>query len=154
MPLIGALRRRGFALVEALVALVLLSVALAGSALLLVEAVRHERAAGERSRALRHVASLADALRTLQRSDGEPLQAVTAPGSTPRCADFPRDCEAESEAARLITAWQAEVEADMPSAAVAEVNWLEVSPASYAVSVSWPATGTGRGTAVQLLADP
>jgi len=81
MPLIGTRPHRGFALVEALVALVVLSIALAGGAALLVQAVRYERAAGERSRGLRHVVSLADSLRALQRADGGPLQAVTGPAA-------------------------------------------------------------------------
>jgi len=154
MPLIDTRPRHGFALVEALVALVLLSIALAGSAVLLVQAVRHERAAGERSRALRHVASLADALRALQRADGGPLQAVTGPGSPPGCAAFPRDCALESEAAQLISDWRAVTEGDMPSGATAEVNWLDAAPPSYSVSVSWAAPGSGQDTAVQLLVDP
>lgn len=154
MPLIDVRRRLGFALVEALVALVLLSVALAGSAVLLVQAVRHERAASERSRALRHVASLSDALRALQRADGEPLQALTAPSSTPSCSASPPDCAAESEAAQLVTDWQAVTEDDMPTGATASVTWLETPPASYAVSVSWPAPEAGPGLAVKLLVDP
>ena len=154
MPLIDARLRRGFALVEALVALVLLSVALAGSAVLLVQAVRHERAASERSRALRHVASLSDALRALQRADGEPLQAVTAPGSASSCSSAPPDCAAESEAAQLVTDWLVATEDDMPTGATASVTWLDTIPASYAVAVSWPAPGGGPGQAVQLLVDP
>lgn len=154
MPLIGAAPCRGFALVEALVALVLLSVALAGSAVLLVQAVRHERAASERSRALRHVASLSDALRALQRADGAPLQALAAPGSTPDCSDSPPDCAAESEAAQLVTDWKVATEDDMPSGAAASVTWLDTPPASYSVSVSWPVPGTGSSPAVLLLVDP
>jgi prepilin-type N-terminal cleavage/methylation domain-containing protein len=146
--------RHGFALVEALVALVLLSVALAGSAVLLVQAVRHERAASERSRALRHVASLSDVLRALQRADGEPLQALAAPGSTPDCSGSPLDCAAESEAAQMVADWQVATEDDMPSGAIASVTWLETPPASYSVSVSWPGPGAGPGSAVQLLVDP
>jgi len=154
MPLIGTRPHRGFALVEALVALVVLSIALAGGAALLVQAVRYERAAGERSRGLRHVVSLADSLRALQRADGGPLQAVTGPGSPPGCAAFPRDCALESEAAQLISDWRAATVGDMPSGAAAEVNWLDAPPSSYSVSVSWPAPGSGQDTAVQLLVDP
>jgi Tfp pilus assembly protein PilV len=143
-----------FALVEALVALILLSVALAGSAALLVQAVGHERAAGERSRALRHMASLAEALRALRRADGQPLQAVTEPEAEPRCVEVPADCLAESLAAGQIAAWRAAIEADLPAGVLAEVAWVPDPSAAYAVSVSWPAAGPGPGAAVRLMVQP
>lgn len=154
MPLNPARLRRGFALVEALVALVLLFVALAGSAVLLVQAVRHERAAADRSRALRHVASLSDALRALQRADGAPLQALTLPGNPAPCGDSPPDCAAEAEAAALVAAWQGATEDDMPSGATARVTWLDAPSASYAVSVSWPGPGSAGNAAVTLQVAP
>ena len=144
----------GFALVEALVALVLLSVALAVSAILLVQAVRHERAAGERSRALRHATSLADVLRALRRVDGQPLQAVTDPSAVPTCAEFAQDCLAESVASRQIDGWQDAVAEDMPVGAYAGVSWRSGPTSAYSVAVSWPAPGNGPANVVQLLVEP
>jgi len=154
MPVKGSQRYPGFAVVEALVALVLLSVALAGSAVLLVQAVRHERSAGERGRALRHVASLADALRALQRTDGEPLQAVRDPGSGASCTTHPEDCIAEAEAGQQLEEWRTAVAADMPAGAAAGVQWLPAPGAAYSISVTWPTPGGDPGGAVQLLVDP
>jgi type IV pilus modification protein PilV len=144
----------GFALVEALVALVLLSVALAASAILLVQAVRHERAAGERSHALRHASSLADVLRALRRVDGQPLQAVTDPSAVPTCAESAQDCLAESVASRQIDDWQDAVAEDMPAGADASVSWTSGPSGAYSVAVSWPAPGNGPANVVQLLVEP
>jgi Tfp pilus assembly protein PilV len=143
-----------FALVEALVALVLLSVALAGSAALLVQAVGHERAAGERSRALRHMASIAEALRSLRRADGQPLQAVTEPDAEPRCPEDPTDCLSEARAAVQIDEWREVIEADLPAGVAAHVAWVPMPSAAYSVTVSWPATGPGPGAAVRLMVQP
>jgi len=144
----------GFALVEALVALVLLSVALAVSAILLVQAVRHERAAGERSRALRHATSLADVLRALRRVDGQPLQAVTDPSAVPTCGESAQDCLAESMASRQIGDWQEAVAGDMPAGADAGVSWASGPSAAYSIAVSWPAPGDGPANAVLLRVEP
>jgi len=141
----------GFALVEALAALILLSVALGGSVALLVQAVRQERTAGERGRALRHAASLADALRALRRSDGQPLQAVTAPGAVAVCPDQPADCILESQAARQIDAWGATLEEDMPSGVEGAVGWVPDAAGAYSISVTWPAAGDAPEVAVRLL---
>lgn len=149
-----ALIPAGFAMVEALVALVLLSVALAGSAILLVQAVRHERAAGERSRALRHAASLADGLRALGRADRQPLQAVTDPGAAASCAVYAEDCLAESRARLHIDRWQAAVSEDMPEGVAAGVSGTPGPSAAYVISVSWPAPGNATGNAVRLLVEP
>ena len=144
----------GFALVEALVALVLLSVALAVSAILLVQAVRHERAAGERSRALRHATSLADVLRAVRRADGQPLQAVTDPSAVPTCAQTAQDCLAESVARRQIAGWLDAVAGDMPAGADAGVSWASGPSAAYSIAVSWPAPGEGPANVVQLRVEP
>jgi prepilin-type N-terminal cleavage/methylation domain-containing protein len=144
----------GFALIEALVALVLLAVALAGSAVLLVQAVHHERNAGERSRALRHVASLAEVLRALARADGQPLQAVADPAAVPSCVDYAQDCLAESQARQQIDGWHVAVAGDMPAGVAAEVAWAPDPSAAYAIAVSWPASGGVFDNAVRLLVEP
>ena len=150
----GAPSQSAFALIEALVALVLLSVALGGSAALMVQALREERVAGERSRAVRHVESLAEALRTLRRADGLPLQAVAAPGTPPACSTFPQDCVLDALAAEQLQAWRAAVQTDMPTGTMAEVGWLPDPTAAYVLALSWPAPGHGADAAVRLVVQP
>lgn len=150
MPVKFQRRTPGFALVEALVALVLLSAALAGSALLLVQALRHERIAGERGIALRHAASLADTLRALRRADRQPLQAVTDPGVPPTCPAYPGDCLLELRAASQIDAWRAALVAELPGESVASVDWLPGPPAAYVLSIAWPSAGNAAGPVAPL----
>ena len=147
-------RQSAFALIEALVALVLLSVALGGSVVLLVQALRAERLAGERSRAVRHAASLADTLRALRRADGRPLQAVVEPGNTPTCATDPMDCVLDDLAAGELEAWRTAAEADMPAGTAVEVSWLPEPAAGYVVALSWPAQGGGTDDSVRIMVQP
>lgn len=144
----------GFALVEALTALVLLAIVLAGSALLLVQAIGHERSAGERSIALRHATSLAEALRALARSDGRPLQAIADPAAMPDCPASPGDCVAEAQALREVERWREVAAADLPAGAVATVALAAGPPLAYHVALSWPASGPGPRQSVRVLAEP
>ena len=143
-----------FALIEALVALVLLSVALGGGAALLVQAVRAERVAGERNRAVRHVQSLADTLRALRRADGRPLQAIAEPGPPPTCAADASDCVLDALAAARLDAWRNLVGADMPMGTTAEVGWMPEPAAAYVVALTWPAPGHDADPAVRLTVQP
>ena len=61
-------RTPGFTLVETLVALVVLLAGLAGSTLLLIRTLQHERESAHRRTALRATASLAEELRARQES--------------------------------------------------------------------------------------
>ena len=147
-------RRPGFALIESLVAITLLSAGLAGSAALLVQTLRQQHAATYRAIALRQAVSLADALRVLRRADGRPLQAVTSPGAMPACAPAPDDCMLERSARRQIDDWQAATAALLPTGSMAQVTLLPISPIAYLVRLTWRVPGESAAAALQLVVEP
>ncbi len=111
----------GFTLVEALVALALMLIGLAGAGLALGRSVQHERESGNRRMALRLAASLADELRALDRD------AFATLGS-----DAP-----------LFADWSAAVVAALPQGASARVDRDGATPEGYLIRIEWPVAGVG-----------
>ena len=111
----------GFTLVEALVALALMLVGLAGAGLALGRSIQHERESGNRRMALRLAASLADELRALDR-DAFASLAVDAPE---------------------IAAWSTAAVAALPVGATASVERDDATPAGYLIRIEWPVAGVG-----------
>lgn len=111
----------GFTLVEALVALVLMLVGLAGAGLVLGRSIQHERESGNRRAALRLAASLADELRALDR-DAFASLAPDAPA---------------------IAAWSAAAVAALPAGAAATVERDGETPEGYMIRIEWPVAGLG-----------
>ncbi len=111
----------GFTLVEALVALALMLVGLAGAGLTLGRSIQQERESGNRRMALRFAASLADELRALDR-DAFTSLAVDAPE---------------------IAAWSAAAVAALPAGATASVEQDDATPEGYLIRIEWPVAGVG-----------
>jgi Tfp pilus assembly protein PilV len=145
--------QHGFSLPEALVALTLLSSSLATTALMLVQAVRHEREAACRAAAVRLAGSLAEQLRLLRRSDGQPLQAI-ADASEPASCLAAADCAVESDAADVLAAWRNEVAASLPADSNARVSVLGQAPASYLIQIDWPDVAGPEPSALRLAIEP
>jgi Tfp pilus assembly protein PilV len=116
-------RRRvtGFTLVEALVALMLMLIGLAGAGIALGRSIQHERESGTRRMALRLAASLADELRALDRD------AFASLGT-----DAPE-----------IAAWSAVAVAALPAGASARVERDGSTPGAYLIRIEWPVAGLG-----------
>lgn len=114
-------RTRGFTLIEALVALALMLAGLAGASIVLLQSVQYERESSHRRSAIRFAGSLAEELRSLNRSDGVAL-AVDAP---------------------VILAWSAAVEAVLPAGSTARVEADDSVPVNYLISIEWPVAGVG-----------
>jgi prepilin-type N-terminal cleavage/methylation domain-containing protein len=114
-------RTRGFTLIEALVALSLMLMGLAGTGLALGRSLQHERESAHRRAALRLAASLADELRALDRDTFETLE-----------PDVP-----------AIAAWTAAVLAVLPVGSSAHVEPDEGTPPGYLIHVAWPVAGAG-----------
>jgi type IV pilus modification protein PilV len=140
----------GFALIEALVALTLLAASLGATAGLLVQALRQEREAAARVAATRLASSLADELRLLQRTDCQPLLAVTGSSATPSCSDEIGDCATELAAAQALMAWRARVSASLPEGSWSRVEVLDTAAPSYLIQVAWPALGPEEESSVRL----
>lgn len=112
---------RGFTLVEVLVALGVLLAGVAGSSLLLLRSLQHERESATRRAAIRLAGSLAEELRASRRSDGAPLPA----------------------GAPLIVAWQAAAAAALPAGADIRVEPSGALPPAYRITMAWPVSGLG-----------
>jgi type IV pilus assembly protein PilV len=134
---------RGFTLIEALVAIVIMFVGLAGLATLLLQTVRQERESGSRRAALRIATSMADQLRAVRRPDGRAVLAITGIEAAAACADHPASCEAERAAERLRATWTAEAAYTLPQGAAARVGVPNPLVPEYLISIDWPAVGGG-----------
>lgn len=111
----------GFTLVEALVALVLMLVGLAGAGLALGRSIQHERESGNRRAALRLAASFADELRALDRDAFASLEPASS----------------------AIADWSAAVVAALPEGASARVDRDGETPEGYLIMIEWPVAGVG-----------
>lgn len=111
----------GFALIEVLVALMLMLAGLAGAGIVLLQSVQYERESSHRRAAIRFAGSLAEELRALNRGDGVAL-----------AADAP-----------AILAWAATVAAVLPAGSIARVEADESIPVNYLISIEWPVAGVG-----------
>ncbi len=111
----------GFALIEVLVALMLMLAGLAGAGIVLLQSVQYERESSHRRAAIRFAGSLAEELRALNRGDGIAL-----------AADAP-----------AILAWAATVAAVLPAGSIARVEADDSIPVNYLISIEWPVAGVG-----------
>jgi Tfp pilus assembly protein PilV len=111
----------GFTLVEALIALVLMLIGLAGAGLVLGRSIQYERESANRRAALRLAASLADELRALDRDAFASLE-----------PDAP-----------AIAEWSASVVAALPVGASARVDRDGATPQGYLIRIEWPVAGVG-----------
>lgn len=112
---------RGFTLVEALVALVLMLMGLAGAGIVLGRSIQYERESGTRRMAIRLAGSLAEELRALDR---EPAESI--PADTP-----------------ALRAWTESAMASLPAGSAARVELAPGVPAQYRITIEWPVAGIG-----------
>jgi prepilin-type N-terminal cleavage/methylation domain-containing protein len=112
---------RGFTLVEALVALALMLVGLAGAGIVLGRSIQHERESGTRRMAIRLAGSLAEELRALDR---EPAKSISA--------DAP-----------ALRAWTESAVASLPAGSITRVEVAPGVPAQYRITIEWPVAGIG-----------
>jgi type IV pilus modification protein PilV len=136
-------RTPGFTLIEALVALTVLLLGIAGSAVLLLQTVRQERESGERRAAIRLAASMADQLRALRRPDGRPVLAISGVDPDNACADYAASCAAEQAAVRLLAEWTADASFSLPQDVSAIVTVPNPLIPEYLISIAWPSAGGG-----------
>ena len=130
---------RGYTLVEALVALVLLSAGLLVATASVLQAVRMERESATRSAALRVASSLAEDLRALPRPDGRALLAPTGIEVATACADHPASCAAEVAAAARFAEFLARVALTLPAGTAGQVEVPDVRRPAYRIELRWPA---------------
>jgi type IV pilus assembly protein PilV len=130
-----SIHARGFTLVEALIALLVLSIGMLGIAVLFVESLQAGRSAQLRTMAVSVAADLADRIR----ANRNPANAYADAGIGARAiAD--------------LAEWRALAAAQLPRGE-GEVRFLAgtaATPASYTIRVSWAETGESESVAYEL----
>jgi len=129
----------GFTLVEALVALVVLSIGMLGIAALYIEGLRASRTALVRTDAVNLAADMADRIRA-NRDGGADYEGPAATAPNPNCMAGGAGCEPAEMAAHDLRVWLDQIASSLP-AGTGTVEWDDPDPndesAVYTVTVRW-----------------
>lgn len=132
--------QRGFTIVEALVALVVLAVGMLGIASLYVTTLRASGSAASRMQAINLASDLGDRIRTNRGAEAAYAGAAAASGTT--CLGNGVTCSAEQMAAHDLFVWQAAIQAALPGAPAGTVIVdADTNPTTYQIQVSWVEAG-------------
>jgi type IV pilus assembly protein PilV len=139
-----ASRHRGFSIVEALVALVVMSVGMLGIAGLYVASLKAGRTAVLRTQAVNLAADIADRIRANRIATNAYDTALTAPCSVPGGGATPAQTTARNLAAVDTCQWRRAVQAALP-ASNAQITYVAGNPVGmpnvYVVTVTWTEPG-------------
>ncbi|HEU4687100.1 MAG TPA: type IV pilus modification protein PilV [Vicinamibacterales bacterium] len=131
---------RGFTIVEALVALVVLAVGMLGIASLYVTTLRASGSASSRMQAINLASDLGDRIRANRTAEDAYAGAAAADGTT--CLGAAATCTAAQMAAHDLFVWQAAIQAVLPGAPAGVVTVdTDTNPTSYRIEVSWVEAG-------------
>jgi type IV pilus assembly protein PilV len=131
---------RGFTLVEALVALVVLAVGMLGIASLYVTTLRASGSATSRMQAINLAGDLGDRIRANRTARAAYAGAAAANGTT--CIGTGVTCTAAQMAAHDLFVWQAAIQQALPGAPVGTVTVnTATTPTTYQITVSWVESG-------------
>jgi type IV pilus assembly protein PilV len=133
-------RARGFSIVEALVALIVLSVGMLGIAGLYVVTLRSSGSAISRMQAVNLASDLADRIRANRTAESE----YEAPDVVTEaiCVGEGKDCTPAQMAANDMFLWQRQIDATLPGDPAGAVDVDEdTNPTTYIIEVSWAEPG-------------
>jgi len=135
----------GFGLVEALVALVVVSVGMIGIAVLYGQGLGASRTALYRTQAVILASDMADRIR-LNRRAGAAYQAGGA-GTDRSCQPGanPKTCSPTQMAENDLWVWNAQIDQQLP-AADGTVTYGATSPPTYTIQITWQEVGLGAIT--------
>ena len=137
---------RGFSLIEALVALVVLSVGLLGIAALYVTSVSSGRTASLRSQAVLLAADLADRIRANRGGGPAYDDGTSGVGAIiAACQQGGGSCTPTQMASEDKAEWLALIAARLPGA-VSTVKVVLPVPNTYTITISWVEPGIGNQT--------
>ena len=131
---------RGFTIVEALVALVVLAVGMLGIASLYVTTLRASGSASSRMQAINLASDLGDRIRANRTAEAAYAGAAAANGTT--CIGTGVTCTPAQMAAHDLFVWQAAIATALPGAATGAVTVdAGANPTTYQIQVSWVESG-------------
>jgi len=133
----------GFGLVEALVALVVVSVGMIGIAVLYGQGLGASRTALYRTQAVILASDMADRIR-LNRRAGAVYQTAAA-GTNRNCVPGGATCTPTQMAENDLFVWNAVIDQQLP-AADGTVTYGATSPPTYTIQVTWQEVGLGAIT--------
>jgi type IV pilus assembly protein PilV len=134
-------KEQGFGLVEALVALVVISVGMIGIAALYGQGLSASRTAFYRTQAVYLASDLADRIRGNRRGGMN----YTGVGADNDC-DEGVDCTPAEMAQHDVDAWRAQVAAVLPGPGVGTVVPTGTTPPTYTITVQWQEVVGGQQT--------
>lgn len=132
---------RGFTMVEALVALVVLGVGMLGIAGLYVTTLRASGSAISRMQAVNLASDLADRIRA-NRTAGEAYEAdADDAGADEGCIGGTTNCSPDDMAATDLSFWKQQIEGTLPGEPTGEVIVDGSNPRTYTITISWAEPG-------------
>ena len=136
------IRAAGFSLVEALVALVVLSIGMLGIAALHVEGLRSARTALTRTAAVALASDIADRIRANRAAKTEYDAIVTSDDTDANCEPKGAGCTPAALAHHDKALWLGAIEAALPGGTgTIDCDDAEV-PATYTITISWSEVGS------------
>lgn len=142
---------RGFSLVEALVALLVIAIGMLGIAALYVESLRTNRTALFRTQAVTFVNDMADRIRANRLARAWYGSAVTAEDTNDACITGGAGCTPEELAQDDKARWLATLAAELPGG-TGTVTWDPATlPETYTISVQWTETGQTDPLTLQMI---
>jgi type IV pilus assembly protein PilV len=135
-------RSRGFTLVEALVALVVLSIGMLGIAALHVEGLRSGRTALTRTSAVTLAADMADRIRANRQGKAEYEAVVTSADTNAKCKPAGAGCTSAELARHDKAAWLGAIGNALPGG-TGTIDCADPAavPATYTITITWSEVG-------------
>ena len=139
-------RQRGISMVEALVALVVISVGMLGIAGLYLSSLQASRTAKLRSQAVSLVSSIADRIRANR--DAAAAYDTSKYGGAPKTQDCDtKNCDAAALAQDDLARWIEDIKAALPGGSVVKgvvkvTDRLRPNPDNYLITVTWHEANT------------
>jgi len=134
-------RARGFSMIEALVALVVLGVGMLGIASLYVVTLRTSGSAISRMQAVNLASDLGDRIRS-NRNARDAYAGEGATEDSESCMGVTADCSAEEMAAYDLALWKNQIETALPGdpTGAVEVD-TTTNPTTYTITITWLEAG-------------
>jgi type IV pilus assembly protein PilV len=144
------IRAAGFSLVEALVALVVLSIGMLGIAALHVEGLRSARTALTRTAAVALASDIADRIRANRDAKTEYDVIVTSADTDAKCEPKGAGCTPAELAHHDKALWLGAIETALPGGTgTIDCDDAEV-PATYTITISWSEVGAAQPSSYTL----